>query len=167
MLDNAVLLLFPFSILWAGVTDLLTFTIPNRISLLLSALFIIAALLIGLPWPTLLSHIGAGLLTLLLAFVMFARGWFGGGDAKLLSAAALWLGFENLTKFIILAALLGGALALMILTYRRLFPPLWLIRLPWAMRLHNPTQGIPYGVALAGAGLIVYPQTIWMTGIAS
>jgi prepilin peptidase CpaA len=36
----------------------------------------------------------------------------------------------------------------------------------WAERLHRPDAGIPYGVALAAAALIVYPQTDWMTRIA-
>src|SRR5690606_17246076 len=108
----------------------------------------------------------AGLVVLLAGFALFTLGWIGGGDAKLMAAASLWLGFDNLLVFLVWTALLGGALSLLILTYRRFFPPLWLMRQPWAMRLHDPNEGIPYGVALAGAGLVVYPSTVWMTGLA-
>jgi prepilin peptidase CpaA len=36
----------------------------------------------------------------------------------------------------------------------------------WAERLHRQDAGIPYGIALAAAALIVYPQSDWMTRIA-
>ncbi|MGH6851286.1 MAG: hypothetical protein ACREDD_12715 [Methylocella sp.] len=33
----------------------------------------------------------------------------------------------------------------------------------WATRLHEPGTGIPFGIALATAGLILYPDTaIWL-----
>jgi prepilin peptidase CpaA len=43
--------------------------------------------------------------------------------------------------------------------------PDFLVGRQWAERLHQHA-GIPYGVALAAAALIVYPQTDWMTRIA-
>jgi len=157
-------LAFPFMMTLAAALDLLTFTIPNRVPLLLLACFLIAAS--SMLSPALLGHLGAGLIMLVVGFAMFARGWVGGGDAKLMAAAALWLGFEHLFAFLLWTAILGGGLALLLLAYRRMLPPPWLIRQPWALRLHDPKEGIPYGIALSGAALIVYPQTIWMTGIA-
>jgi prepilin peptidase CpaA len=35
----------------------------------------------------------------------------------------------------------------------------------WAERLHRPDSGVPYGIALAIAALIVYPQIEWMTNL--
>jgi prepilin peptidase CpaA len=35
----------------------------------------------------------------------------------------------------------------------------------WAERLHRRGGGVPYGVALAVAALLVYPQTEWMAAI--
>lgn len=166
MLDCPLLLVFPLAMVMAGIMDLLTFTIPNRISLALVAGFLAAAFLAGLPSMVLLTHAGAGLLVLAAGFAMFARGWIGGGDAKLMAAAALWLGFESLPAFLFHTALLGGAMAMLLLTYRRYVPLPWLTRQAWAMRLHDRSQGIPYGVALAGAGLLVYPSTFWMSGFA-
>ena len=104
---------------------------------------------------------------LLVGFSMFARGWIGGGDTKLMGAAALWMGFDHLLSFLLWTALMGGALALFLLAYRSILPPIWLIGQPWALRLHDPREGIPYGVAIAGAGLLVYPSTSWMTGFAA
>ena len=35
----------------------------------------------------------------------------------------------------------------------------------WAERLHRSDAGVPYGIALAAAALLVYPDTIWMKAI--
>jgi prepilin peptidase CpaA len=32
----------------------------------------------------------------------------------------------------------------------------------WVARLHEPNGGVPYGIALAAAALLVYPSTAWM-----
>jgi len=165
-LDFPLLFLFPLGMGAAAALDLLTFTIPNRVSTALLTGFLATAVLIGIPGQIIFSHLSAALAVLLFGFLAFARGWVGGGDAKLMAAAALWLGFEHLLPFLLWTAILGGGLALLLLAYRRMLPPPWLICQPWALRLHDPKEGIPYGIALAGAALIVYPQTIWMTGIA-
>lgn len=167
MTGSPVLLVFPLVMAFAGAMDFLTFTIPNRVSLALLAAFLAAVFFVGLPWPMIFSHLATGAVVLLAGFALFARGWLGGGDAKLMAAAALWLGFDSLLVFLVWTTLLGGALSLIVLAYRHLLPPLWLMRQPWAMRLHDPKEGIPYGVALAGAGLLVYPSTFWMTGLAA
>lgn len=114
----------------------------------------------------LLSCLAAGLVVLLISFAMFVRGWIGGGDAKLLAAEALWLGLDHLLPFLFWTALLGGGLSIILLAYRSILPPVWLLGQTWAMRLHDRREGIPYGIAIAGAGLIVYPSTGWMTGFA-
>jgi prepilin peptidase CpaA len=35
----------------------------------------------------------------------------------------------------------------------------------WLVRLHGPQQGVPYGVALAAAGLLAYPATRFMAAL--
>ena len=166
MLQFLLVQIFPLAMLTAGAMDVLSFKIPNWLSIVLFIGFLLTAQISASPLQLVLSHLLAGLVILLLGFGMFTQGWVGGGDAKLLAAAALWFGFEHLLPFLLWTTMLGGVLALFLITYRRVLPPLWLIRQPWAMRLHDSREGIPYGVALAGASLIVYPQTIWMTGIA-
>jgi prepilin peptidase CpaA len=32
----------------------------------------------------------------------------------------------------------------------------------WAERLHQSDAGVPYGIALAAAALLIYPDTAWM-----
>ena len=93
--------------------------------------------------------------------VLFARGWLGGGDVKLLSAATLWAGAPQALGLLVVTGLLGGALALILLSpfgkfasaARRLLGP------PDTPPSHpgapEPAVPVPYGVAIAGAGLIV------------
>ena len=38
-----------------------------------------------------------------------------------------------------------------------------LIRQNWFSRLYHDETGVPYGIALAAAALIIYPQTLWIT----
>lgn len=166
VLEYPLLLVFPAAMAFAAAMDLFTMTIPNRVSLALIATFAFAAPLSGMAWTMILSHFGAGALMLAVGILMFSRGWIGGGDAKLMAAAALWFGFENLLAYMLWAMLLGGALAVVILFYRSLVPPLWVANQSWALRLHDNREGIPYGVALAGAGLLIYPSTQWVSGLA-
>ena len=44
---------------------------------------------------------------LAVTFVFFARGWIGGGDAKLAAATALWLGFDYLMPYLLYASIFG------------------------------------------------------------
>lgn len=152
---------------FAGSIDLLTMTIPNRISVALVVAFPLAAMLIGMDWMTVAGHLGAGALMLAVGIGMFARGWLGGGDAKLLAAAALWLGFDHLAGYLLLVAIAGGGLALLVLCYRHWLPPSWMLGQAWAMRLHDRKVGIPYGIAIAAAGLWIYPSTPWFTSFAT
>jgi prepilin peptidase CpaA len=49
-----------------------------------------------------------------------------------------------------------------ILEFRKRSLPPALARQPWLVRLHEPAGGVPYGIALAAAALLVYPSTVWM-----
>lgn len=167
MLEYAILLLFPAAMVFGGMMDLFTLTIPNRVSILLVATFFLAALVTGMPWSVLGMHLATGLVVFLIGFGLFAGGYVGGGDAKLLAAAALWLGYGPLPTYFMGVALAGGALALVILLYRAIIPPPFLLRQPWAVRLHNKTTGIPYGIALAVAALWIFPTTAWFVRIAA
>ena len=166
VLEFALFLVFPAAMAFAGSMDLFTMTIPNRISLALIAAFVVALPFAPFGWAGLASHVGAGLLMLAVGIFMFSRGWLGGGDAKLLAVAALWVGLDRLFEYLVLTSIAGGALVMAILLYRGLTPPLWLCGQEWAMRLHKKAGGIPYGIALATAGLWIYPSTAWFTTLA-
>ena len=154
--------MFPVAMAYAAASDLLTMTISNRLTLGLVAGFVVLAPLTGMDWRTFGMHWAAGGAVLTLAFFCFAMGWIGGGDAKLGAAIALWLGWSSAIEFIGIASLLGGALTLILLAFRRSVVPVFIIRQPWVQRLHDDKAGVPYGIALAIAGLATYPHSIWM-----
>jgi|SRR5215207_3658963 len=160
--DVIRLFLFPALMAFAASSDLLTMTISNRISLFLVGGFFALALVTGMNGSELLWHVGAGLLVLSVTFVFFARGWIGGGDAKLAAATALWLGFDHLLPYLLYASILGGALTLLLLQFRNLPLPAMLVGREWAERLHRKHAGVPYGIALAASALLVYPETAWL-----
>ena len=161
-MDPLLLLLFPALMAYAAASDLLTMTIPNRLSILLIAGFVAMAILTGMPTKTFGLHVGAGLMVLVITFSMFAFGWIGGGDAKLAAATGLWCGFAVLLDYLLMASVLGGLMTLAILYWRTLLLPEFAMKIEWVSRLHHHKTGIPYGIALAAAGLLVYPYTaIW------
>jgi prepilin peptidase CpaA len=165
MTDTLGLVLFPALMAFAASSDLFTMTISNRVSLALVAGFCVMAYLIGMSQSDLLSHVGASLAVLTVTFAFFARGWIGGGDAKLAAATALWLGFDQLANYLLYASLLGGVLTILIIRFRLLTLPHALERQEWVARLHRIDAGVPYGIALAASALLVYPQTIWMRAL--
>jgi prepilin peptidase CpaA len=167
MFSEAIALtFFPATMAFAAASDLLTMTIANRVSLLLVAGFAVVVALSGISGVVVLSHIAAGAAVLAVGFLFFACGWIGGGDAKLAAATVLWLGFGNLFDYLICASLLGGALTLLIISFRTVPLPPLLAGLEWAERLHQADAGIPYGIALAAAAVVVYPQCEWFGRLA-
>lgn len=162
MASIVLLVVFPFLMAYAASSDLLTMLIPNRISLALVAGFAVLAATAGMGWTEIGSHAFAGALTLCATFTLFAFGVIGGGDAKLAAATALWLGLGHLAEYLILASVLGGGLTLALLAARSQPLPFVLGRFPFALHLHDRKTGVPYGIALAAAGLVVLPETpLW------
>ena len=166
MSEYLLLLAFPAAMAFAGAMDLLTMTIPNRISLFLVAAFAVAAPLAGLSLHDTLIHLATGAGVLTIGIFLFSMGWLGGGDAKLMAAAALWFGTHNLVMYFAQVAVFGGLLAVAILVYRR-FPVPGITVPAWAERLHQKNCGIPYGIAIAAAALKMYPDTPWFIAFSS
>ncbi len=156
------LTLFPAMMAFAACSDLLTMTIANRVSLILVGGFLLLAAMTGMSAADMLAHAGAAAAVLAVAFVCFACGWIGGGDAKLAAVTALWMGFAHLADYLVYASLLGGALTVLLIQFRTMPLPQLFVGRQWAERLHRLDGGVPYGVALAAAALLVYPHTEWM-----
>jgi prepilin peptidase CpaA len=165
--DAARLMIFPTVMAFAASSDFFTMTISNRISLILVGGFVALAVGTGMPLGEMLNHAGAGGLVLAVTFTFFLCGWVGGGDAKLAAATALWLGWAHLFDYLLYASLLGGVLTLALIEFRKFSMPSILVGKEWAERLHEPGGGVPYGIALAVAALVVYPSTVWMHAIAA
>jgi prepilin peptidase CpaA len=159
------LTLFPAVMAFAASSDLFTMTIANRVSIVLVAGFGVLAFLTGTGAVDVLWHAAAAFLVLAVVFLFFTRGWIGGGDAKLASATVLWLGFAHLADYLFYASIFGGALTLLIVYFRSVPLPGVFIGRGWAERLHRGDSGVPYGIALAAAALVVYPHTQWMAAL--
>ncbi len=164
ILEMATLVFFPGLMVFAAFSDLFTMTISNRVSIALIVIFCVLAYATQMPLNEFGLHFACAFAVLACTFTLFAFGWIGGGDAKLCAATALWLGWDHLADYGLLTALLGGGLTLFLLQIRKWPLPRWLCAQQWVARLHDRNSGVPYGIALAIAGLVIYPDTgIWLS----
>ncbi len=159
---------FPILMAYAAASDLLTMTISNWVSIALVAGFVaLAPLVPGMTLTAFGFHLAGGAVVLIVTFAMFSFGWIGGGDAKIAAAASLWLGLDHTVEFLTWTAVIGGPLTILVLVMRQGLSPALAVRFTWLHRLHDPSSGVPYGLALAAAALFVYPDTVWMNFVAS
>ena len=159
-----VLGIFPVLLLSAALFDLTSYTIPNLLTGALFGFFVLFLLALALGehaigWSGMGLHLLGGATALIIGIAMFARGWIGGGDAKLFAAACLWLGWNAMYEYALVASLMGGALTIALLILRRLPLPPFLAAQPWLLRLADRDSGVPYGMALAFAAIFVLPDT--------
>ena len=160
MLEAIVFVVFPFAMAFAALSDLFTMTIANRVSLLLLATFAVVAPLTGMDLATYGMHFAAGGVVLAVTFSLFAMGGLGGGDAKLLTAIAVWCGFSNvLVEYLLYAAVFGGMLTVYLVIWRgSYFAEMASSKFVFMERLGRTDVGIPYGIALGAAGLMMSPS---------
>jgi prepilin peptidase CpaA len=168
MTAQIILIVFILLMLTAAVSDLRFYRLPNWLVAAVASLFIIAAVVTGMPVNLALWHGLAGTLILLVGFGLFSAGIIGGGDAKLLAAVALWIGWTKLATFIVYTALAGGALAIVMLIWE-------FLRLHVELTAGNPNSSLikritalkpdlPYGVAIAAGACATLPETWWVAG---
>jgi prepilin peptidase CpaA len=173
MLVAAILVIFPFAMAHAAMSDMMSMTIANRVSLLLIGAFLVLAPMTGMPLQQMGFHVAAFVLVLGICFGFFALGVMGGGDAKLMASTAMWFGLNmDLFVYLLVASALGGVLTVAILNFRRSNVTVVAGRVDFLARIANPKEKIPYGIALGTAGLMLYPDTplmVWamtqLTGI--
>jgi prepilin peptidase CpaA len=160
MLYAAIAITFASCMIYAAASDLLSMTIANHVSIVLVVAFAFLAPLTGMDWTTYGWHFAAGIFVLTINFGLFALGAMGGGDAKLLAATAVWMGFGlPLAQYVVWGAMLGGVLTLLILIFRK--SPLAASAGNNVVLRHlaNSSVGIPYGIALGAAGLLAFPNS--------
>lgn len=115
ILDQVSVVAFAALALLAALGDWSRFTIPNRLSLAMTGLWAVHALLlvaqgrpmIGVVWAAVMA-----LVIFLIGFAMFAAGLLGGGDVKMLSAATLWAAPDYALQFILIVTISGALLGL-------------------------------------------------------
>ncbi len=168
MLAEALILyVVPAALIAAAIYDAASFTIPNRIQILLLGAFPVFALFALSPEAAGM-HVLAGFIGLAIGFTLFALGYIGGGDAKLFACVALWLGISDLLDYALIASVLGGFLTLGLLAMRSMPLPQLLAHQSWIMRLHDERAGVPYGIALAAGALALLPYTdVFRIGLAA
>jgi prepilin peptidase CpaA len=141
MAVHVLLAILVLLLLVAAATDIQSRIISNRLTgaiALLAPLFWWAS---GLEfWPGMALQAALALAVFAVFAGVFAMGWMGGGDVKLLGALALWLPFAPFFKMLVAMSLLGGALTLVVLAIHRL-------------RKIQTSPEVPYGVAIACAAL--------------
>jgi prepilin peptidase CpaA len=156
-LQSVALLCFAALMLMAAFEDLRRLIIPNTLTLSLCVLwpFYLAAT------PSLFSvlgSLGCAVAVFIVGALLFSRGYLGGGDVKLLAAAALWAGPTGTPPLLVLTGVIGGMLALLLL-----FPPSAHLAVLARAKLgpgdasqrSGLATPLPYGVAIAAAALIV------------
>jgi len=166
VLAYLMLMTFPAAMAFAAANDLFTMKIPNRISLALIGGFVAIALMTRMPLEMLGLHVVIALAVLIATFTLFWLNMLGGGDAKLMAAGALWMGPDHIIEFVAYVTIFGGILAVAMLGYRNFLPANALPLPAWARRLHRTGEGIPYGIAIAAAGLMLFPATAFFRALA-
>jgi prepilin peptidase CpaA len=99
----------------------------------------------GFQWD-LWQNILVCVVILAIGTAMFAAGWLGGGDVKLLAALALWFSLEAAVGLIAAVFIAGGLLAILSLTARKL-----------GLSPHSDPRKtrIPYGIAIAAGAFFI------------
>ncbi len=160
-----IIMVFAAGMLTAAIRDASTMTIPNWASLLILGGFILVIpfmwsswAAIGSPWSILGEHAAVGITVFVAGFVIFAFGWLGGGDAKLMAATAFWWQWPDLLLYLVYTTFAGGVLAILIV-FGRKFIPAQALTMPWLHRLMKDETKMPYGLALAFGALVTLPQS--------
>ena len=137
------------ALLVAAFTDLRSRQIGNWLN---------AGIAIGAPlfwwasglalWPDVALQVGVAFAAFAVLAGLFAIGAMGGGDVKLLTALALWIEPVWFLKLLMVMALLGGVLTIVFAAWHM-------------MRGRKERLAVPYGVAIACAGLWVLSAQYW------
>lgn len=143
----------------AAVSDFRFLTIPNWCPVTVAAFYLPFAYALDMPPTGLALHYGLGALIYLIGLSLASHGIIGGGDVKLLAATAIWTGLGMIVQLLLSVAVLGGAIALITVCLRRILLEKPKGQEPWWL---NPPAGahagIPYGMAISMAGLVLMGQ---------
>ncbi len=144
------------AVLWFDATRYL---IPNWLVGSLLVLYPLAVYLSpeAVDWKMALA---AALLVFVIGYIVFMRNWMGGGDIKLITVCALWVGSEHLLEFIFMVGILGGVFSVLVWALRKLLPH---VKLPASMKLPRilrDGEPIPYGIAIAIGMLILISRNM-------
>jgi prepilin peptidase CpaA len=159
-LFSSMLLVFCIGlILAASLHDIVTRTIPHSLLLALA----VAGIATGATGGYLFGSLIAACSVFVVSALCWRRGWMGGGDVKLLGAAALAIPPNSILMFVAAVSIAGGLLALLYLAARPLVRAPLPVRpdglLARAVRVERWRIGrggpLPYACAIAAGFLFV------------
>jgi prepilin peptidase CpaA len=155
-LTSLAIRLFVFgTLLWLAVVDVRVRRLPNVAVLAIGALFFIDAMVLRLPFRSVVLHLAVALGVFAICAALFAARMLGGGDAKLAAVIFLWVGRDLSWSTFTLISLIGTVVALVSLAARQI-QPTQQSRLMRALAMFSSARGVPYGVALAlGGGTVI------------
>jgi prepilin peptidase CpaA len=149
----------------AAYGDIRTLRIPNALAGTVAAVGVLRLIVIGDPNAA-MQTTAATAIVLIVAFLLFWRNLIGGGDAKLIAAAALLVGYNNLFNFLLVMGLCGGLVSLVVLVTQRRSSAKLVRRIQLGevvetvaavgqlSALSKARVAIPYGVAIAGGAIV-------------
>lgn len=158
MFEAIATVALPLLAIYAGCTDFFAKIIPNRVSLLVVAFYGVAAIGLHAPLGTVGSGLAAGALVLVLGLIPFAFGVMGAGDVKFASAAAVWLGFDQVLPFLTCVSLYGALMVLFMVGFRREIAMAYTPRIAFFAEA-GTRMPLPYGIAIAAAALTLQPMS--------
>lgn len=125
----------------AAISDLRSRTISNELNAAIALLAIPFWIASGLAlWPDMPVQFGAAFAVFLVFAGLFAIGAMGGGDVKMIGAVMLWIPLPLFLPMLTVMAVGGGILSAVMLIHMKI------------RRSETPAE-VPYGVAIAAAGL--------------
>lgn len=137
----ALMALLALLMIAAAISDLRSRSIANELNAAMALLAIPFWIATGLSaWPDVPIQFGAALAVFLVFAGLFAMGAMGGGDVKMIGAVMLWIPIPLFLPMLTVMAIGGGILSAVMLIHMKL-------------RSSDRTPEVPYGVAIAAAGL--------------
>jgi len=143
-------------LLYAAYTDCVSRTISNSISFSIAPIFGVFWM-IGGSSQDVLDHLMVATGMMILLLPLFFLGKMGGGDVKLITVTALWVGPEGLSEFLIYMTFGGALLALVLMSFFMRSVWEWGVlnlRLNSARIQFSNVSGVPYGIAIAAGGTV-------------
>ena len=157
LLHTFVLLAAAVPFFHAAISDVRRYAIPHICTLALLALYPLHVWLASVDINVIASVIVAAT-AFAICFTFFALNRLGGGDVKLITAAALWAGPALIGEFTMIMAFAGGALSLLYLTHFHVAPALGFDIAGMRGYRNSMAIKLPYGVAIATGGFWVLLQ---------
>ncbi|MEM6811676.1 MAG: prepilin peptidase [Pseudomonadota bacterium] len=148
----------------AAWSDYSSMTIPNLYAICIALAFLPAFFMMNYFAPdvtyfsTWQSHTIAFVSVFFVTYVMFLLKLIGGGDSKLITAYALWVGLEGLMALVFFMAIIGGVLGIITLILGQWKPVKKPAKKSWVALAQKGKKQVPYGIAIFSGAIIAFWQ---------